>query len=99
MDRVQQRRGQKLPPGVRSVARPSRWGNPFRLHDLQDEAERAQVLAYYRDWLDQRLAAEPGFLEPLRSAAGLACYCRPDVDCHADIIIARLAAGPADRQI
>jgi hypothetical protein len=96
MNRVQQRRGQKLPPGVRSVARPSRWGNPFR---LPNEADRARVLACYREWLDLRLASDPGFLEPLRGAAGLACYCSPDVDCHADIIIARLAARPPDRQI
>jgi hypothetical protein len=38
-----------------------------------------------------RLVLEnPGFLEPLRGAAGLACYCSLEVDCHADIIIAAL---------
>lgn len=32
--RVQQRRakGFKLPPNTKSVARPSRWGNPFRIN-------------------------------------------------------------------
>lgn len=31
MIRVQQKRGVKLPPGVKSVARPSRWGNPYKV--------------------------------------------------------------------
>jgi hypothetical protein len=93
MKRVQQKRGRALPPGVRSVARPSRWGNPYRLHR---EEERDEVMARYRDWLDQRLAEDPAFLEPLRGAAGLACYCPLDRPCHADILIARLAAGECD---
>lgn len=89
MERVQQKRGRALPPGVRSVARPSRWGNPFR---LERESDRAEVMARYRTWLDQRLADDPDFLEPLRKAAGLACYCPLDKACHADIIMERLAA-------
>jgi hypothetical protein len=88
--RFQQRRGQRLPPGVRSVARPSRWGNPYR---LTNEAERAEVLARYQRWLDDRLAADPSFLDPLQGATGLACYCAPDVACHADTLIERLAGG------
>ncbi len=39
MDRHQQRRGQKLPDGVKSVARPSRWGNPFRLGVIKQPVE------------------------------------------------------------
>jgi len=34
--RVRQRRGQKLPPETKSVARPSRWGNPFKLGSTLD---------------------------------------------------------------
>lgn len=88
MKRVQQRRGVALPPGVRSVARPSRWGNPWRLHR---EEEREEIMARYRAWLDQRLAEDPDFLEPLRQATGLACYCPLDRPCHADIILERLS--------
>ncbi len=87
MERLQQRRTKPLPPGVRSVARPSRWGNPFH---LTSEADRPEVMARYQQWLSQRLEENPGFLEPLRGAAGLACYCSLEVDCHADIIIAAL---------
>ena len=90
MERVQQKRGRALPPGVRSVARPSRWGNPWR---LEREADREMILARYRAWLDQRLAEDPAFLDPLRPAAGLACYCPLDRPCHADILLARLAGS------
>lgn len=90
MRRVQQRRNRRLPPGVRSVARPSRWGNPYR---LGTEADRPAVMARYRRWLAERLDDDPTFLDPLRSASGLACYCALDVDCHADILIEAMAAG------
>lgn len=38
-ERIQLRRarGWRLPPGAVSVARPSRWGNPFRIGGLVDE--------------------------------------------------------------
>lgn len=39
MKRVQQRRGVKLPPNAKSVARPSRWGNPFPLPGVQRGGE------------------------------------------------------------
>lgn len=88
--RFRQRRGERLPEGVKSVARPSRWGNPYR---LEREADRPDVLARYRRWLAARLDDDPGFLEPLRPASGLACYCPLDVDCHADIIIEALQSS------
>jgi hypothetical protein len=87
VQRVQQHRGKQLPPGVRSVARPSRWGNPFR---VGPELTREQAVARYRTWLDERLAGDPAFLDPLRSASGLACYCPPDGPCHAEVLIERL---------
>lgn len=93
IERHQQRRGVALPPGVKSVARPSRWGNPYR---LTSESERAAVMARYRAWLDERLDDDPSFLDPLRTAAGLACYCSPEVECHADILIERLGRPGSD---
>jgi len=90
MERVRQRRGQALPAGIRSVARPSRWGNPFR---IGPDLTRAQAVARYGPWLQQRLAEDPAFLDPLRGASGLACYCPLDGPCHADLLIAALAEG------
>lgn len=58
--RIQLRRtkGWRLPPGAVSVARPSRWGNPFTVEScieagfaLDVEQARAVVVSAYRDWL------------------------------------------------
>ena len=46
---VRLRRGEALPPGTRSIARPSRWGNPFR--GPTTPTGRAASVARYREWL------------------------------------------------
>lgn len=97
MKRLQQVRGRALPAGARLVARPSRWGNPYPLDRSIPAADvearmrdRAAVLVLYRVWLLDRLRADPAFLEPLRGH-DLACYCPPEVRCHADILLEQLA--------
>lgn len=84
MKRIQYRRGMKLPEGARYVGRPSRWGNPYKvkLHG------RERALQLYRERVE-RLSPEARriWLEPLRGATALACYCKPDETCHADILI------------
>jgi hypothetical protein len=84
---VQQRRAVALPPGTRSVARPSRFGNPFRC--APTPAARAEAVARYRDWLTRR----PALIElGRRELAGydLACYCPLDGPCHRDVWLALL---------
>jgi hypothetical protein len=86
--RLQQfRPGRRLPPNTRSVARPSRWGNPFRPSARTAEAHAACVEAY-RHWLYAPAQTE------LRQQArrllrdkNLACYCPPDWPCHADVLL------------
>ena len=72
-------------PNYRAVHRPTRWGNPFSL----TRYSRAESLKRYEQWLDERLAEDPAFLEPLRGY-NLGCFCSKDVTCHADIILRRL---------
>lgn len=82
-DRIQLRRvkGWRKPEGVIVVARPTRWGNPFRgTDDLPVTA--------FRMWI-----ADPEQAE-LRAAVrtelrgrDLACWCRPDQPCHADVLL------------
>lgn len=82
-------------PGMRAplngavlVARPSRWGNPYKVgHD----GTQAEVVAKYERWLLER----PDLLAQLPSLAArrLACYCPLDEPCHADVL-ARLANVP-----
>ncbi|MCC6405703.1 MAG: DUF4326 domain-containing protein [Planctomycetes bacterium] len=69
----------------RLVARPTRWGSPFRLEDHG----RERTLALYAKWLDGELAKDPDFLEPLRGY-NLGCFCSPDQPCHADILLRKL---------
>ena len=44
-------KGWRLPPGAVSVARPTKWGNPYRVGVEVETAEEA-VLAYARDLID-----------------------------------------------
>ena len=90
---VQQRRGKPLPPNTRSVARPSRWGNPFRCKPTP--TARAEVVKKYRDWLAER----PELVEQARAVLtgyNLACYCPLDGPCHRDVWLEYLTEPPSD---
>lgn len=87
MQRIQQRRGRKLPEGVRSVARPSRWGNPFRVSRTGDPEAHREAVEAFRRYLEDR----PDLVEAARKelrGRSLACYCDPGVGCHADVWLA-----------
>jgi Domain of unknown function (DUF4326) len=63
------------------VARPSRWGNPFRVEDHgREEAIRL---------FEQHIKSAVVDLHSLRGK-NLACWCALDVACHADVLL-RLA--------
>lgn len=85
MRRVQlsRRPGARLPDGCRGVARPSRWSNPFPVSGYG----RAEAIRRFRAYAVARLAEEPTWLDPLRDCKALACWCRPDERCHADVLI------------
>jgi len=81
-------KGWRKPPGAVVVARPTRWGNPFPVA----EHGRAEAVRLYREWL----AAQPELIAAAqRELLGrdLACWCRPDEECHADVLLA-VANGP-----
>lgn len=81
---VQQRRSKKLPPGAKSVARPSKWGNPFKCAPTPEA--RAEAVAAYRAWLAERpqLAAEA---RAELAGLDLACFCPLDGPCHRDVLL------------
>ena len=74
------------------VARPSKWGNPFR---PAREEDRPAVLRKYLDHLLRELRA--GRLDPeeLRGK-DLACYCAPK-PCHAELLLALANMTPRER--
>ena len=95
--RIQLRRtnGWRKPAGAVVVARPSRWGNPFR---IGVDGDRTRCVSLYRDAL---VSGELpfGVDDVRRELAGrdLACWCSPDVPCHADVLLAVAAGNSAGR--
>lgn len=111
--RIQLRRtkGWRKPAGAISCARPSRWGNPWRVEEygrgrrrwfrvLSENGEVmkgsqspnkasavADCLRLYRWYLEEMLRLDPAFLDPLRTATGLCCYCGEAEPCHVDVLI------------
>lgn len=77
-------KGRHLPPGTVVVTKPTRWANPFPLN--ADKSNRAEVVAAFRAYAEDRLRHEPAWLEPLRGR-DLACYCRLDEACHAEVLL------------
>ncbi len=95
--RVQLRRtkGWRMPPNTASVARPTKWGNPFVIGEwntrpngikpVQVVAEdAADAVRLYRRFLSQRLRIEARL--ELRGK-NLACWCKPGDPCHADVLL------------
>ena len=98
---LQRTKGWRKPEDALVVARPSRWGNPYRVGDVvhvgpaysgRDTLVRdaAHAVSLYRRWLfhQQRSA---GLIPELRGR-DLACWCPLDQPCHADVLL-ELANG------
>jgi Domain of unknown function (DUF4326) len=87
-ERIQLRRsiGWRKPEGAIVVARPSRWGNPYR---IGEGLSRAEAVELYR----QHLAGSPHLVAEARTVLrgyDLACWCPLSEPCHADVLL-RLA--------
>lgn len=112
--RIQLRRtrGWRKPEGAVVVARPTRWGNPYRIGDLNPYAATdefpdgapmtaEEVVALYA--MGVAFLPESAFA-PLRGR-DLACWCplvdatgRP-VPCHADVLLELANRTPHDQEI
>ncbi len=92
----------KLPAGARSIARPSRWGNPYRIGDAHPETGQAMtrddVVDLFADWIrqpEQRdLRAQA---RAVLAGHDLACSCPDGARCHGDVWL-DLLAGSGGRQ-
>ena len=104
-ERIQLRRtkGWRKPPSAVTVARPSKWGNPWRIGghvtvDIAVDRFREDLLAAIEDpWgsshdIEFRIMAES--IDEL-VGKDLACWCPPGQPCHADVLLA-LANGRAE---
>ena len=114
--RLSRQRGWRRPEGAVVVARPSRWGNPFRVDRLGREVavtlyrdmvfgswsrsrlahltdEEYEVIDRDRQAWRRRLGGDPAELASAHlSGHDLACWCRIDQPCHADVLL-ELANG------
>ncbi|MCX6845062.1 MAG: DUF4326 domain-containing protein [Verrucomicrobia bacterium] len=92
--RIQLRRtkGWRLPENTVVVARPHKWGNPYRIGDdvpgLQGaKMDREDVVHWHRIAM---LKASGETIEQIRTALrgkNLACWCPLDCACHADTLL------------
>ena len=89
--RIQRKRtkGWRMPPNTVYVGRPSKWGNPFTLRRRSGRGieafERQRAVDFFA--LDRfgPLTCRAD-LEELRGK-DLACWCRLDQLCHADVLL------------
>ncbi|WP_425154688.1 DUF4326 domain-containing protein [Candidatus Palauibacter sp.] len=81
--RLRRRKGWRLPKNARSVARPSKWGNP---HKVKGSVTRVAAIRLYRAHLHEN----PELAEAARrelAGRDLACWCPLDEPCHADVLL------------
>jgi hypothetical protein len=91
--RLERKKGWRKPAGAVVVARPSRWGNPFR---IGTDGDRAQCVARFRVALvSGRLAFDTDDVRRELAGRDLACWCPSDGPCHADVLL-EAANGPGD---
>lgn len=79
-------KGWRMPANTVSVARPGRWGNPFRIGDFGIPTAREAVVRF-REWMDGRVVGPKQPNPALLRGKNLACWCRLDAPCHADVLL------------
>ncbi len=82
---LSRKKGARLPTNTANVARPSRWGNPFRSGIDGTAAEVVERYALHVGPMGSgELDADD--LAKLRGR-NLACWCALDQPCHADVLL------------
>lgn len=103
---LSRKKGAKLPANTVVVARPSKWGNPFKVSDIQSNhpgwthavCQNEAVRMYEGSICNTGgnmaglLTASVKLVEIIAALRGkhLACWCKPGEPCHADVLL-RLA--------
>lgn len=88
-------RGWRMPPNTVSVARPNRFGNPYRVGDL-GVPDAAAAVAKFRALVtnetlclqhDRFFQFTGGRVEFYLRGRNLACWCPVGSPCHADVLL------------
>lgn len=81
---LSRKKGWRKPENTVVVARPTKWGNPFR---AENSADRARVVQMFRA---HALGVTPWTTAAIRqelAGKNLACWCPLDQPCHADVLL------------
>ena len=73
------------------IGRPSKYGNPYthlRSRSLAETqvATREDAVRLYEDYARGNLRHDPNWLDDLRGAEVLVCWCAP-LSCHGDVLV------------
>ena len=83
--RIQRKRtkGWKMPPNTVSVTRPGKWGNA---HVVRPGITAQEAVDLYRRDVTMRAGTIGRIRDELRGK-NLACFCKLDQPCHADVLL------------
>jgi hypothetical protein len=93
---LSRKKGWRLPPNTVTVARPTRWGNPFV---IGEHGTRAECVGLYGKLIagNKVTVGDPAALKATRAyvaehigellGKNLACWCPLDEPCHADVLM------------
>jgi hypothetical protein len=104
--RIQRQRtkGWRMPPNAVYVGRPSRWGNSWTIEGARRAGftgSDAYLAAFAAGMFRRGMLAAVPACKPILAALpelrgrDLACWCRLDQPCHADVLL-ELANAPAE---
>lgn len=94
---LSRRKGWRMPPNTVKVDRTTKWGNPFRPNARHDKEYCAKLFEYLAGGYiclggppiktqEAYLAMAKKNISDLRGK-NLACWCRLDAPCHADVLL------------
>ena len=89
---LSRKKGWRMPSNTVKVDRSSLWGNPFKIGETKDgilTVNALHAVERFEEWL-----TGPGDV-PLAwrisvwvlRGTNLACWCKPDAPCHADVLL------------
>jgi len=87
--RIQRKRtkGWRKPEGAVIVTHPTQWQNPHRPKVRTPEANAEAVRLFREDLLAGRLKITVADVQRELRGRDLCCYCKPELPCHADVLI------------
>jgi hypothetical protein len=96
---LSRKKGFRLPPDTVVVARPSKWGNPFKVHQPTGDPQEIMLDAQHGVCFSREAAVNrfrrhigiPPFTKKIIRAElrgkNLACWCPSGEPCHADVLL------------